>query len=285
MNANEGTERRNSQADDDAPQTDDDDDSSSLSPIDAVLGSNADPEEQRRLYQQAQVEFAEIASACMLRKGFTYRFAVQDPPPVAAFVDTGLSDTDLVARHGYGIGFVDDAVDRVVNAKLVPPESRIDSETSENPDFWLARDDCRREAERAVPNPNQLPSLVVERVAEFRQDLNASPELERIWSDWSSCMAKQGYTYANRQQVYAEFQGPTQSLMAEIIGLGPKGGITADIEARIDGLRSAESIVIESDVGCADGVALDERLTQFRYDAGSDFIALHGDLLLLELSG
>jgi len=259
------------------------------SPIEQLLGAEANPDELSALYKAAEIEVAEIATICIRRGGYDYVALPQPAPPAASFVENGKTDSDLVEEFGYAIWIVENAVKVLSESRtLVPIESRVTAEMIEDGQFLALRARCTGEARSQVKffQQQSVPERVASMVAEFRSGLESDPTVVAKWTEWSHCMAQHGYEYADRQAIANDLGPAAGHTLARILELepGPNFRVPPDLAADIASLRSAESIIIDADLGCAAEIGLDEFLSSLRLSEELAFVAEFGDQILFDLA-
>ena len=230
-----------------------------------------DPAELSSLHGAAEVEVAERATRCMSEAGYQYVVPAQPAPPPEVFIPSGATSADLIRQFGYGVWVVTTNIEILSSTgEQVAPESRVTTEMLEDEQFLETRAACRGSARSQVEffRSQSIPESVAERVAEFRDSLWDHPSVVRRWSEWSRCMAGQGYAYDGREAISESLRPQTTELMRQVRLLAPGPGFSVpdDLAVSVQELAEVEERILMADLGCSDEVGLDTFLDDFELE-------------------
>jgi hypothetical protein len=210
------------------------DDSQLVLPLDAFSLSH----EQQVLYSNAS---GLLADECMRRFGFLRATVLLTPPDPAQASDHhrrfGISDAATVAKWGYHAPHDDEQSNAASASPSPSPLSGVESSVyfGTGPRTYngmaIPENGCIGEANAALGislNPDEPLSLVDSLSRQVAPEAEADPTLRQAFAQWSSCMNRAGYDYADPWKVHDDKrwqQGDKPS--AEEIATA-----TADLECR-----------------------------------------------------
>ena len=166
--------------------------------------------ESEEASQDIEAERAVFVADCMKQRGHDY-VSQGAVPPIEQ--DLGLSDLEFAEQYGFGLVAAIDLQaarnQRVQEASedwMAHMGSMSEAEQSE---YLGAEIECQQEAliEFGPPESGNayIPEELKDRMDSVVEQVNADPRLAETVSRWSSCMAEDGFRYANPEEMIQPF--------------------------------------------------------------------------------
>ncbi len=264
------------------------------SPVELTLGYTADAEELATEYYEAELAYFESIRICMAKEGFSELSIpdVEQSEPedflardrAAALRILGYGAT-LHVRNEFEIASnVISGVEQTSEAQT--PLSKLSEE--DRIAYANAWSQCESTAFAETPNPalSELPSQIAEDVYAIREAAETGEDAILAWSDWSRCMAEEGYNVADTfeaEELANEFLEPIMATVLELQG----GGDEADLEragAQLEQFASLEQELANVDADCSESTGVHRRIQEAIYEAEAEWLDSNLERIALVLA-
>ncbi len=256
------------------------------SPIELALGFEVDPVPASAAYNEREALRAEVFDTCMTEEGFG---DLREP-----FAHPTATPEDMLSRDdgarlrmmGYGFtlrmrGLLEVLRYQQLGQPVDPPQLSSNSPTLTDAEVAavgpaMAKcNDLASDSADGDTAPFELPPLIAGEVLELRHTAEMSEPALAAATDWSRCMAENGYSLAEplaTDRYMDELAAPLEQALAQADEVLYNGGnvpdsTLQDLSNRLDSLAQQEQELANTDASCSEQTMLAERVREAVYAA------------------
>ena len=260
------------------------------SPLETYFGTEIGAEDLLEDINQVLRVRADAITACMASEGFA--FYVEPAEVRTADIAQSGRWSDHIRASGYGAAEgLRGIVARQEGGAVVAEQHRrnaaafaeLSGETQQA--FSDAYRPCRTQAESDNPEPGGPSSISAEVQTELlvvQQQISTDSGFNTIWAEWADCMRSSGYNFRTRFEAVNSLGATVSGIQQELISTIDHG-LSENLAERIDSLAAEEEELVAADLGCADSLAIDDRLWELQVQLEEEAITLNGDRWTLML--
>lgn len=237
------------------------------SPLELLIGLPATPKERLELLTEAEERWLDVVDECVRADGWQYFKEIDRAlPTLAELVAASDSyDAALSPSFGYNVSVpLEQSIPHLLGSVVVEESPYALYYNSLNEQELAAYestlDRCYAHAGETVgrgvrPEQSLSADLMIE-LTDLALSWREGPEMAELWFDWSTCMARRGYEYRTREDIYRALALEAGSIQADVVA---GGTYTPELEARVDALWDEEFRIVGDDQACVDEISFDER--------------------------